>query len=285
MTVQDPNQMIEMMMTMMANATAASNLETETEVVDYSNDITLASDVALRHEQTYLCTGTVLDSSTTDGGIPSGCTISISGEAGIGKTRLALAVAGNLSTQMPVGYVTSEEPWTGRVGRQALAGRFAEISPDANEESVHVLDMTQFDGASTWDDFIKRYRYLIEEVEVAVVIIDSLTALDPSRRHSAEHMASLRSYNLKHGVTCLVLSQVKDTGDPNGGSALIHGADMHIDFSYKTASNKQLAADWGVEPKGQITTMQSHKSVVCRIPCQWVRVDCNGLGVLCEYSS
>ena len=190
-------------------------------------------------------------------------------------------MSGNLSKDMPVGYVTSEEPWTGRVGRQALAGRFSEISPNADEDRVHVLDMTQFEGSSSWDAFIKRYRYLIEEVEVAVVIIDSLTALDPNRRNAAEHMASLRSYNLKHGVTCLVLSQVKDTGDPNGGSALVHGADMHVSLSYKTASNKALAAEWGVEPKGQIVTIQSHKSVVCQIPTQWERVVHNELGVIC----
>ena len=70
MTMQDPNQMMQMMMQMMANATAASNLETETEVVDYSDDIRRASTVEQRHQQMYLFTDTVLDSTTTEGGIP-----------------------------------------------------------------------------------------------------------------------------------------------------------------------------------------------------------------------
>ncbi|NIR42671.1 MAG: hypothetical protein GWM93_07440, partial [Gemmatimonadetes bacterium] len=53
------------------------------------------------------------------------------------------------------------------------------------------------------DDFIARYRYLVEKAEIGFVVIDSLNMLDPSRsQKTADNLAALKTYNHENGVTC-----------------------------------------------------------------------------------
>ena len=272
--------MMNMMMQLMTASTEAADLTT-TEVEDFSTEVIQADADHKRHEQEFYRTATVLDDVTVEGGLPKGCTISVCGPSGVGKTRLALRAASFLSEVNSVAYICSEEPWVGVAGRQSLASRFDEVSDGNHPENLVVMDMTTFSGDSLWADFIARYRYLVETEKVEFIIVDSLTSLDPSRRRSAEHMSQLRSYNLQHGVSCVVINQVKDTGEPNGGAALIHASDMHISIDVRKATTKALAEEWGVEPKSEITTISASKSVVCPIHSGWKRVTMDDKGVLC----
>ena len=278
--MMNQEKMLEMMMNLMSATSEAADLTT-TEVEDFSSEVIQADGDHKKHHQSFYQTATVLDSLTVSGGLPTGCTISLCGPSGVGKTRLALSAASFLSEVCSTAYICSEEPWVGVYGRQSLASRFDEVSDGNNPEHLVVMDMTTFSGDSLWADFIARYRYLVETEKVEFIIVDSLTSLDPARRRSAEHMSQLRSYNLQHGVSCIVINQVKDTGEVNGGSALIHASDMHISIDVRKATTKALAEEWGVPAKSEITTISASKSVVCPIHSGWKRVEMNDIGVLC----
>ena len=87
---------------------------------------------------------------------------------------------------------------------------------------------SQYHRGHSWDDFIRRYRKVVEDEGVRFIVVDSLNTLDPSHARTAENLAVLKTYNHEHGVTCVTIGQVKDSGEPVGGEALMHTADAVI---------------------------------------------------------
>ena len=55
--------------------------------------------------------------------------------------------------------------------------------------NVFVLE-SQYHKGQTWDDFVTKYRYLIEQQEISFVVIDSLNMLDPTKNRTADNLSA-----------------------------------------------------------------------------------------------
>ena len=160
------------------------------------------------------------------------------GPPGKGKTRSCLAAMARIAkTGTKVAFVVAEEGFhdDAGCGRDDLCSRMTKIGMAATGldenafrhdvlEHIYVLE-SQYHKGHNWDDFVARYRYLVEKAEIAFVIIDSLNMLDPSKNRTADNLSALKTYNHEKGVTCLCIGQVRDTGSPVGGAAMEHTAD------------------------------------------------------------
>ena len=91
--------------------------------------------------------------------------------------------------------------------------------------NIYVLE-SQYHKGQTWDDFVSKYRYLIEKESISFVIIDSLNMLDPTKNRTADNLSALKTYNHEKGITCICIGQIRDSGMPVGGEALQHTADV-----------------------------------------------------------
>jgi len=85
--------------------------------------------------------------------------------------------------------------------------------------NVYVLE-SQYHKGQSWDDFVTKYRYLVEKEQISFVVIDSLNTLDPTKNRTADNLSALKTYNHEQGITCLCIGQIKDTGSFVGGEAL-----------------------------------------------------------------
>src|SRR5512145_410746 len=144
-----------------------------------------------------LATGSVLDllclkedGAHALGGLPKGCTIALAGPPGKAKTRTALTALARVAlTGTRCAFVVAEEGFQDSAdsGRDDLCSRLVKIGMAATglseaELERQVLDNltileSQYHKGQSWETFIQRYRYLVEQGGVGFVVIDSLNML------------------------------------------------------------------------------------------------------------
>ena len=219
------------------------------------------------------------------GGLPKGCTIAFAGPPGTGKTRSCLeGLLRVAATGVPCLFVVAEEGFLdeGDSGRDPLVSRMAKIGcevlamgqqelKDKVLTNVWVMQ-AQYHKGQSWDDFIHRYRYVVEHHKIKVVVIDSLNMLDPAKTRTADHLSALKTYNHEHGVTCVTIGQIRDTGMPVGGEALMHTADTVFLLEQMSMSSKEMGATWGASYRDIITVLRAVKSVTTKVFPYPVRV-------------
>ncbi|HEY4222869.1 MAG TPA: ATPase domain-containing protein [Myxococcota bacterium] len=220
------------------------------------------------------------------GGVPEGCTMVFVGPPGQGKTRTALASLARVAqTGKKVAFVVAEEGFhdeDGR-GRDDLCSRMVKVGMAAtglDEKAfadkvlvnMFVLE-AQYHKSVTWDDFIKKYRYLVEKEGIELVVIDSLNMIDPTKKGTADNLSALKTYNHEKGVTCMCIGQIKDTGEPVGGEALQHTADVVFLLEEMGLSSKEIAELWGGKYRDKISVLHIVKSVTTPTLQFPVRVD------------
>lgn len=212
------------------------------------------------------------------GGLPKGCTMALAGPPGKGKTRSALAALAQVAARgEKVAFVVAEEGFHDHEGsgRDDLCSRMTKIGMTVTGlkekefakkvlDNIYVLE-SQYHKGQTWDDFIQRYRFLVEKEEISFVVIDSLNMLDPTRHHTADNLSALKTYNHEHGVTCLCIGQIKDTGAPAGGEALQHTADAVFLIEEMSLGSKEIAEQWGGKYRDKIEIIRAVKSVTTPI--------------------
>jgi KaiC/GvpD/RAD55 family RecA-like ATPase len=235
----------------------------------------------LIRKQQPLPTGTVLDylclsedRKSSLGGLPKGCTMALVGPPGKGKTRTTLATLARVAKSgTKVAFVVAEEGFHDKAGsgRDDLGSRMTKIGMAATGlseadfrkqvlENMWVIE-SQYHRGQTWDDFIAKYRYLVEKAGIGFVVIDSLNMLDPSKNKTADHLSTLKTYNHAQGVTCLCVGQIKDTGAPVGGEAMQHTADAVFLIEEIGLSSKEIAAEWGGKYRERIDVIRAVKCV------------------------
>ncbi len=220
------------------------------------------------------------------GGVPKGCTIAFAGPPGKGKTRTALAGLARVAAEgEKVGFVVAEEGFhdPDGNGRDDLCSRLVKIGMQATGldqkkftkqvlSNVYVLE-SQYHKGQTWDDFVTKYRYLVENQETSFVVIDSLNMLDPSRNRTADNLSALKTYNHEQGITCLCIGQIRDTGAPVGGEALQHTADVVFLLEELSMGSKEMAELWGSAYRAKIDVIRAVKSVTTPVFPHAVRVE------------
>ncbi len=233
------------------------------------------------------------DGKTALGGLPRGCTIAFAGPPGRGKTRSMLeGIARVAMTGTRCAYVVAEEGFRDEdnPGRDDLCSRFAKVAMAATgldeaglrqEVLPNVLIIqSQYHKGHTWDDFIRRYRYVVEDQDVRFVVVDSLNTLDPTHARTADNLSVLKTYNHEHGVTCVTIGQIKDTGEPVGGEALMHTADAVLLIEELSLGSKEIAEFWGGKYREKITVIQARKCVTTPVFPHPVRVHLDERGRL-----
>ena len=143
--------------------------------------------------------------------------------------------------------------------------------------------LSQYHKGHSWEDFIRRYRHVVEKEGVRFVVVDSLNTLDPSQAKTAENLAVLKTYNHQHGVTCVTIGQIKDSGEPVGGEALMHTADAVFVIEEMSLGSKDQAEFWGGKYREKITVIRARKSVSTPIFPHPVRVCLDEHGLLIEH--
>jgi len=257
-------------------------------------------------EQEGLPMGSVLDQlCLTDdfehslGGIPKGCTIALAGPPGEGKTRSALVGMCNVAKSgAKVAYVVAEQGFhsENESGRDDLCSRLCKIGMAATGldekklakqvlSNIYVLEC-QYHKGQSWDDFISKYRNLIEQEGIEFVVIDSLNMLDPSRNRTADNLSALKTYKHEQGCTCLCIGQIRDTGSPVGGEALQHTADAVFLIEEMSLGSKDIAEEWGGKYREKIDVINSVKSVTTPTFPHPIRIDrCPDTGSMIAHES
>ncbi len=138
--------------------------------------------------------------------------------------------------------------------------------------NVFVLE-SQYHKGHNWDDFVTKYRYLVEKEEIGFVVIDSLNMLDPSKNRTADNLSALKTYNHEQGVTCLCIGQIRDTGSPVGGEALQHTADAVFLIEEFSLGSKEIAEMWGGQYRDRIDVIRAVKSVTTPIFPFMIKLD------------
>jgi KaiC/GvpD/RAD55 family RecA-like ATPase len=233
------------------------------------------------------------------GGVPKGCTIALAGPPGKGKTRTALAGLTRVAAEgHPVAFVVAEEGFHNDVeaGRDDLCSRLTKIGmattgfdeaklSDKVLSNIYVLQ-SQYHRGQTWDDFVTKYRYLVEKEKIRFVVIDSLNMLDPSKNRTADNLSALKTYNHEKGITCICIGQIRDTGQPVGGEALQHTADAVFLLEEMSLGSKEIAEFWGGHYRQKIDVIHAVKSVTTPILLYPIRVDRDpATGVLVKSSA
>jgi KaiC/GvpD/RAD55 family RecA-like ATPase len=232
------------------------------------------------------------------GGVPEGCTIAFAGPPGKGKTRSVLAGLCKVAARGErVCLVVAEEGFhdAHASGRDDLCSRLEKIGREAtglNEtdfqsrvlENFFVLE-AQYHKGQSWDDFVTKYRYLVEKAQIRFVVIDSLNMLDPSKNRTADNLSALKTYNHAHGITCLCVGQIRDTGAPVGGEALMHTADVVFLIEELTLSSKEMAEHWGGSYRDRIDVIRAVKSVTTPVFPHPIRIDRGVSGELVAHAS
>jgi KaiC/GvpD/RAD55 family RecA-like ATPase len=220
------------------------------------------------------------------GGVPKGCTIALAGPPGKGKTRSSLAGLAKVAlTGVPVAFVVAEEGFYNppEFGRDDLCSRMTKIGMKATglgeeEFAKKVLSnvfvmQSQYHRGKSWDDFVGKYRYLVEKENIRFVVIDSLNMLDPTRNRTADNLSALKTYNHEKGITCLCIGQIRDTGMPVGGEALMHTADVVFLVEELSLGSKEIADFWGGKYREKIEVVSAIKSVTTPILPYPIRTD------------
>lgn len=220
------------------------------------------------------------------GGIPKGCTMALAGPPGKGKTRSSLeGMLRVAKSGVKCLYVVAEEGFLDEVhsGRDPLASRLVKLGMQMfllNEQELaeQVLSnitvlQAQYHKGQSWDDFVVRYRYAIEREDIKFVVVDSLNMLDPSKARTAENLGVLKTYNHEKGVTCLTIGQIRDSGQPVGGEAMMHTADVVFMLEEMSMGSKEMGAVWGANYRDVITVIRAVKSVTTPIFPHPIRVE------------
>jgi KaiC/GvpD/RAD55 family RecA-like ATPase len=231
------------------------------------------------------------------GGVPRGCTIALAGPPGKGKTRSALAGLARVARAgHPVGFVIAEEGFYNEedAGRDDLCSRMIKIGMAATGlseaqlskevlENVFVLE-SQYHKGQTWDDFVTKYRYLVEKEKIRFVVIDSLNMLDPTKNRTADNLSALKTYNHEKGITCVCIGQIRDTGMPVGGEALMHTADTVFLIEEMSLGSKEIAEFWGGKYRDKIDVITAVKSVTTPVLPYPVRIEREaGTGIMVQH--
>ncbi|WP_156338528.1 RAD55 family ATPase [Chondromyces crocatus] len=212
------------------------------------------------------------------GGVPKGCTIALAGPPGKGKTRSALSGMARVAREgHKVAFVIAEEGFHDEAGsgRDDLCSRMTKIGMAATQldeetfakevlENVFVLE-SQYHKGQSWDDFVGKYRYLVEKENIRFVVIDSLNMLDPTKNRTADNLSALKTYNHAKGITCICIGQIRDTGLPVGGEALQHTADVVLLIEEMSLGSKEQAEQWGGKYREKIDVISAVKSVTTPI--------------------
>jgi KaiC/GvpD/RAD55 family RecA-like ATPase len=212
------------------------------------------------------------------GGVPRGCTIALAGPPGKGKTRSALAGLCKVALGgTKVAFVVAEEGFHDQEGsgRDDLCSRMVKIGMAATglDEAaleaqvlshIFVLE-SQYHKSHTWDDFVGKYRYLVERENIKFVVIDSLNMLDPTKNRTADNLSALKTYNHEKGITAVCIGQIRDTGMPVGGEALMHTADVVFLIEEMGLGSKEQAELWGGKYRDKIDVITAVKSVTTPI--------------------
>ena len=220
------------------------------------------------------------------GGVPKGCTIAFAGPPGKGKTRTSLAGLARVAQRgEKVAFVIAEEGFHDQEGngRDDLCSRMVKIGMSATGldekafrkevlDNVYVLE-SQYHKGHSWDDFVTKYRYLVEKAEISFVVVDSLNMLDPTRNRTADNLSAPKTYNHEQGVTCLCIGQIRDTGSPVGGEALQHTADAVFLLEEMSLGSKEIAEMWGGAYRDKIDVIRAVKSVTTPTFPHPIRVD------------
>ena len=217
----------------------------------------------------------IKEDNTLLGGIPKGCTCTLTGPAYSGKTRSALEMIVNaVMNNIKTAYVVAEEGFYDdkESGRNDLFSRFLQIAVSISKlsekqfrkkyDEKYVVIPNQYHKGKSWDEFIRDYRYAVEELKCEFTIIDSINMLDPSKLNTVDNLNALKTYNHEKGVTCVVIGQVKDTGQPQGGEALFHTSEVALHISKKSMTSKAQAEVWGSTYRDSITVINA-RSKVC----------------------
>ncbi|MHA2338364.1 MAG: RAD55 family ATPase [Candidatus Hodarchaeales archaeon] len=209
------------------------------------------------------------------GGIPRGCTITLTGPAYSGKTRSALEMVVNaVINDVKTVYVVAEEGFFDDKdsGRNDLFSRFLKLAENISGlsekdfrkkyDDKYVVIPNQYHKGKSWEEFIRDYRYAVEELGCKFTIIDSINMLDPSKLNTVDNLNALKTYNHEKGITCVVIGQVKDTGQPQGGEALFHTSEVSLHISEKSMTSKAQAETWGSQYRDTISIINA-RSKVC----------------------
>ena len=233
------------------------------------------------------------------GGVPKGCTIALAGPPGKGKTRSALAgLCKVASTGLKVAFVVAEEGFHDQAGsgRDDLCSRMTKIGMAATKldeetfvkqvlENVFVVE-SQYHKSQTWDDFVGKYRYLVEKENIRFVVVDSLNMLDPTKNRTADNLSALKTYNHEKGITCVCIGQIRDTGMPVGGEALMHTADVVFLIEEMGLGSKEQAELWGGKYRETIEVIRAIKSVTTPIFPHPIRIGRDpSTGTMCVHSA
>lgn len=207
-------------------------------------------------------------------GIPKGCTMTLTGPSYSGKTRSALEIIARAVTQgIKTCYVVAEEIFYDELGtgRNDLFSRFLQIATDVTgmsekefrkkHDKDYVIIPNQYHLGKSWSDFIKDYRYAVEELECKLTIIDSINMLDPSKLNTVDNLNALKTYNHEKGITCLVIGQVKDSGQPQGGEALFHTSEVALHLYEQTMTSKAMAEAWGSEYRDSVLLISARSKL------------------------
>jgi KaiC/GvpD/RAD55 family RecA-like ATPase len=224
------------------------------------------------------------------GGVPRGCTIALAGPPGKGKTRSALAGLAKVALSgCKVGFVVAEEGFhdTEGSGRDDLCSRLTKIGMAATGLDEKALEAkvlanmfvleSQYHKSNTWDDFVGKYRYLVERENIKFVVIDSLNMLDPTKNRTADNLSALKTYNHEKGITCICIGQIRDTGAPVGGEALVHTADVVFLIEEMGLGSKEQAELWGGKYRDKIDIITAVKSVTTPIFPHPIRITRDGV--------
>jgi KaiC/GvpD/RAD55 family RecA-like ATPase len=208
-------------------------------------------------------------------GIPKGCTCTLTGPAYSGKTRSALEmIVYAAMNDIKTAYVVAEEGFFDDKGsgRNDLFSRFLKIAETISGlsekkfrqkyDDMYVVIPNQYHKGKSWEEFIRDYRYAVEELECRFTIIDSINMLDPSKLNTVDNLNALKTYNHEKGITCVVIGQVKDTGQPQGGEALFHTSEVALHISEMSMGSKAQAEIWGSQYREKITVINA-RSKVC----------------------
>ncbi|MCH8905848.1 MAG: hypothetical protein IH840_02075 [Candidatus Heimdallarchaeota archaeon] len=225
-------------------------------------------------------------------GIPSGCTITLTGPAYSGKTRSALEmIVKAVMSGIKTAYVVAEEGFYDEVdsGRNDLFSRFLDVAKNISGltekqfrkkyDDDYLIIPNQYHLGKSWADFIKDYRFAVETHGCKLTIIDSINMLDPSKLNTVDNLNALKTYNHEKGITCIVIGQVKDSGVPQGGEALFHSSEVSIHLYERTMTSKDLAAKWGSEYRASVNLVTA-RSKVCPTVNFPIKVIENEMGLL-----
>ncbi|MFX0061357.1 MAG: RAD55 family ATPase [Candidatus Hermodarchaeota archaeon] len=231
------------------------------------------------------------DKGTALGGIPKGTTITLTGPPYTGKTRAGIEMLiRTMMTGEKCGFVVAEEGFydTTDSGRNDLHSRLIQIgmaitgldekSFREKYENQYVVIPAQYHLGRSWSDFVTTYRYVVEDLGATTMIVDSINSLDPSRARTVDNLNALKTYNHQSGVTCIVIGQIRDTGSPAGGEALLHVSEVSIHAYELSMTSKEMAQFWGSTYRERIMVMRA-TSKTCGTLSYPVRVthDENGL--------